>query len=290
VETVLARVTRADVAADPFPHVVVRDAIHESVCARLLEELPPLERLTRGVDYKSNQRFDYRASDVLRDVGIGPTWREIIETHVSQRFLDETLALFGDDVRRLYPGLEHELGDLGSLRAGVRRVDSFESADVLLDAQIAVNTPVTGPPTSVRRGHLDLPDKLFVGLLYLRLPEDDSTGGDLELYRYATDRPVFEGQMIADEQLELVRSIPYERNVLVLFLNGPAALHGVTARSHTVYPRFFMNVVAEVQRPLFELDVPSREAPVSKAHALERRALAAARAARSFLAGSGMGL
>jgi hypothetical protein len=290
VRSVLAGVTREDVAVDPFPHVVVRDAVEDAVCTRLLEELPPLERLTRGAEYKSNQRFDYRASDVLRDSSIGPTWRQMIETHVSQGFLDEALGLFGDDIRRIYPWLEGELGALGSLRAGVRRVDTFARADVLLDAQIAVNTPVTGPATSVRRGHLDLPDKLFVALLYLRHPDDDSEGGDLELYRYATDRPVFEGQMIGDEQLELVRTVPYERNVLVFFLNCPTALHGVTARSPTVHPRFFMNVVAEVPRRLFDLDVPTRARPAPRARTARGRALALARRARSFLAWPGMGL
>ena len=38
----------------------------------------------------------------------------------------------------------------------------------------------------MREAHLANPNKLIVGLYYLRHPEDDSTGGDLQLCRYAT--------------------------------------------------------------------------------------------------------
>lgn len=191
-------------------------------------------------------------------------WRDVVRAHVSQSFLDRALQLFGDHISAAYPSFEQQFRPLGSLKAGIRRQQTFDDVDVLLDAQISLNTPVTGEATSVRRGHVDASNKLFVGLLYLRHPDDDSTGGDLELYRYATDRPVFEGSeswtAIDDSQLELAKTVPYGRGTLVFFLNRKDALHGVTPRSPTSTPRLFMNLVAEVRRPLFEvpLATPSR--------------------------------
>ena len=51
-----------------------------------------------------------------------------------------------------------------------------------MDAQIVTNRPAAADATGVRGPHLDMPDKLISGLVYLRSSEDDSEGGDLELY------------------------------------------------------------------------------------------------------------
>src|SRR5205823_10197992 len=114
---------------------------------------------------------------------ISPLWREFIKAHVSQEFLNELVTLFGDDIRAIYPSLEETYARLDRWRAGTRSMDNYRRAEVLLDAQICVNTPVAGQPSSVRGAHIDNTDKLFAGLYYLRHPDDDSTGGDLEIYR-----------------------------------------------------------------------------------------------------------
>jgi hypothetical protein len=264
--SVLSRLQRADVRQDPFPHIVSSEALDDVLCDHLIDQFPPLELITQGTSTKSNKRYNLSATDVLDDSRVSPLWREVVSTHVSQAFLDQALELFADPIRNAYPSFEQEFGPLQSLRAGVRRQQTFEDGvDVLLDAQISVNTPVTGETTSVRRGHVDAHNKLFVGLLYLRHPDDDSTGGELELYRYATDRPIFEGTStwtaIDDGYLEFAERVPYQKNQLVFFLNTPDALHGVTPRSRTATPRLFMNLVAEVRRPLFDVPLASPPRP-----------------------------
>jgi hypothetical protein len=265
VESVLAKATPDFIVPEPFPHIVLPRAVEDGVCARLIEEFPPLDLIAKGQGAKSNRRFDHRAFEALDDPRISPLWRETLAAHVSQAFLDQALQLFAGTIRQTYPRFEREFGELAGLRAGVRRVDTFESADVLLDAQISLNTPVTTAPTSVRAGHLDSHTKLFVGLLYLRHPDDDSTGGDLELYRYATKHPRFDGtprySAIEADQIELVQTVPFEANILVFFMNSFQALHGVTPRSRTDVPRLFMNLIAEVREPLFEVPVRAPATP-----------------------------
>jgi hypothetical protein len=257
--SVLSTARPEQIGADPFAHLAVDDALSAELSERLIREFPPVELIVGSSEYRSNKRFNLSAADTLEDERVSQVWRDVVRTHVSQPFLDRALELFGDHIRAAYPSFEQQFGPLGSLKAGIRRRHTFEDdgVDVLLDAQISLNTPVSGEATSVRRGHVDAPNKLFVGLLYLRHPDDDSTGGDLELYRYATDRPVFEGSQswtaIDDSQLEVAKTVLYKRGTLVFFPNTKDALHGVTPRSPTPAPRLFMNLVAEVRQPLFEV-------------------------------------
>ncbi len=267
-DTVVSRLTPSDVVRHPFPHVVVRDALDAEICDRLIAEFPPLEVVAQGQSYYSNQRFSYHGNEAMDDPRLSPLWRDLVRTHQSQAFLDQMLWLFADSIHDSYPWFAARLGALDGLRAGVRFHDTFEDADVLIEAQPSINTPVTGPPRSVRAGHLDNPNKLFVGLFYLRHPDDESSGGDLELYRYATRRPVFDGHEIDRRYIEPIETVRYERNVAVLFLNTPDSLHGVTPRSNTPTSRFFVNLNLEVRDDLFEM--PGRQVRPRRAPHLAR--------------------
>jgi hypothetical protein len=276
-ESLVARVSKADVVEEPFPHVVVREPLDPNLCDRLIAEFPSLDVISEGRPHKSNQRLNYRARRATDDPLLSPLWREMVATHVSQGFLDQLLGLFGESIRRTYPSFERTIGPPESLRAGVRYIDTFETADVLLEAQPAMNTPVTAAPSSVRAGHLDNANKLIVGLYYLRHPDDDSTGGELELYRYATRRPVFEGHEISHRCIESVKTIPYEKNVLFLFLNTAHSLHGVTVRQPTPWARLFFNLGAEVRTDLFAIPTPWPRRVARRARATARRVVRAAR-------------
>ena len=240
-----------EILETPHACIALEHAVDDELSSALLAEFPPLEVVAQGTELGSNKRFSLPAADALGDERIAPVWREFVAAHTSQRFLDQLIELFADDIRRLYPSLEQRLGSLDELRAGNRKRDSWDAADVMLDAQISVNTPVTGRPDSVRSWHLDNADKLFAGHFYLRHPDDHSTGGDLELGRFRRGRRGLRGPMIYSTFVERVRTVKYERGTLVLFLNSPDAIHGVTVRSHTDVPRYFLNLVAEVEQPLF---------------------------------------
>jgi hypothetical protein len=251
-DSLLARVTPADIVEEPFPHVVVREPLDAALCNRLIAEFPPMEGMTGYRADASNKRLNYHATDALANEQLSPLWREMLLAHLSQAFLDELLGVFGESIGLTYPELAKSFAET-SPRAGVRWVDSYDSADILLEAQPAANTPVTGAATAVRGGHLDNPNKLIVGLYYLRHPDDDSTGGDLQLYRYTTEHPAFEQHEISQRYIEAAKTIPYQTNVLVLFLNSPLSLHGVTPRHPTHWPRLFLNLGAEVNGDLFAI-------------------------------------
>ena len=101
--------------------------------------------------------------------------------------------------------------------------------------------------------HIDDPRKFLTGLFYLRHPDDDSSGGDLELYKLKHNHPKFRGQDAKRSQIEDVTTVKYERNVFVLFVNSLRAVHAVSVRSYTTWPRYLVNLVGEVQEPLADL-------------------------------------
>jgi hypothetical protein len=268
-KTLLSKVQASDVITEPFPHIIVKDALEEDIYLKLVTEFPSIATLNKGVDNKgkdlsSNKRLHYLAKESLIDAQITPLWKEFLALHTSSTFLQEFLHIFKEPILQMYPDFEKKYGSFKTVRAGLRKVDTFETADVLLDALISINTPVVTKPTAVRRAHIDLPDKLFAGLFYMREPQDISTGGDLEIYKFKNGKPYgFRKCESAARYVEYVKTIKYERNLFVLFINSINSLHGVTVRSLTNCPRYFVNLVGEVKKPLFDTS-PYQELPHMK--------------------------
>lgn len=242
-------------AADPFPHYAITDALPREAFEALVAAFPANEAVMQGGSPGDNRRYSWSAHDTLAAATLDPAWRAFVEAHVSQAFLDGVLRALADDIRALYPGIEAAVGrPLAEWRAGLRRRDTFATADVLLDAQICINTPVVSQPSSVRGPHVDKPNKLFAGLYYLRPPHDtDTRGGELELYRLRNRAARFDGAELSPRDVALARTVPYAGNTFVLFLNSLEALHGVTPREVTPNTRCFFNLVGEVDVPLFDL-------------------------------------
>lgn len=253
--SVLQHAHASAVAESPYPYIVIPNALPAELCEQLIAGYPPLGQL--GVDTgRNNARWSYPACRVRENHAIDQAWRDIIAYHVSRAFYDEFLDLFAGAIVKQFPAAFPDEETLRGLRLGLREADSFDQADILLDAQICGNTPVTRA-RSVKPTHIDSHRKLFAGLLYLRRDDDDSVGGDLEVRRF---RPGFSGSKRArcydgvyvdNDCTDLVETVRYEKNVLVMFINTLESLHGVTPRLQTPHARLFMNLVGEVQTPLF---------------------------------------
>jgi hypothetical protein len=250
--TVLSKAKPEDVVLEPFPHIVIHDAIDEALCDELISCFPRVEDITKTTENPNNARFSMPAVDAISDSSIAQVWQDFVRSHTSQEFWNQWLDLFAESIRNHYPNFESTFGNLASLKAGLRKVEG-ESADIQCDAQICINTPVT-TQSRVRGAHVDLANKIYAGLFYMRHPDDDSTGGELEIIRARNlSKLKFDGQFASYDDVEVIKTVPYRKNVLVMFLNCETALHGVTERSVTNSPRMFMNLVGEVSTQLFTL-------------------------------------
>lgn len=247
------------VRREPFPLVIVKNVLPPQLIADIKSGLPPLDVLLEGKTFTSNQRFNYSAAAVAANSTIPTGLKDLVAEHLSQAFLDDIIRLFGDQILQHYPDFEQRFGSLTSLKAGVRGQANDSPRNVYLDSQIAFNTPVEIGGTTVRGPHLDDPRKLFVGLFYLRLDDDQSRGADLEIYRSKVQPSRLDITRTANlADMELLETVKYEANTLVLFLNTPSSFHGVKPRSRTSFHRVFLNLLGEMPSPLFEIE-PSRD-------------------------------
>ena len=267
--SILSNVTAGDLRVDPYPHLIVRNALDPELFATLDAEFPSDELV---VDRRPLQDtwYDYPACRVIRDERVSALWREFFAYHVSREFFRELAALFGDRIRETAPGLERSVGRrLEDFKVGMRpggKGDPFApGADVSMECQFYVN--YSRAPRVVRGPHVDRTTELFAALLYFRQAEDGCTGGDLEICRaiendvYPSGDSVRIDELPAEicrEKVETVNTATYSANTLVLFLNSPRSIHSVSQRSPTPLTRRHINFCCDVTTDLFELRLPPR--------------------------------
>jgi hypothetical protein len=252
--SILGNLDASQIVLEPYPHVVVRDALDHAYYAELDAAYPELNTIAGDGPLPNNKLYNRSAHDIVDDMVIPEIWRDFFAYHTSRAFLKEVLAFWAGAIALEYPDLEARAGrSLAELTSGIRRAGRQATpenldADVMLDCQFGINSPVT-VPTSVRVPHVDNPFKLFAGLLYFRSPDDRSDGGDLTLFRikdegYCHDRKL----NVPEHFIERFAEVPYRANTFIMWLNTQRSLHGVTPRSMTDMPRRYVNFLGESYR------------------------------------------
>lgn len=231
----------------PYPHSYTSICLPNAIYQMLSDSLPPWQAIA-GEKLENNVRKDLSACALLKSKTLAPIWKDFIEYHTSHDFYLQILDRFEKYFMEFYP----QLGNLRDYKTAVRF--GGEKADIYLDCQLSINTPVTEKST-VSVPHVDSPLELFASLLYMKQPDDDA-GGDLVLQK-AIRSPMFHGKRRAD--LDCVRdykTIPYAPNTYVCFVNSPLSIHSVTEREVTDKPRWLVNISLEFMddaKPLFKV-------------------------------------
>lgn len=246
--SLLADLTPADIRTDPFPHIVADRPMAADLYAELSAGFPSFQRMgwvCAPEAVPSNQRFELSARMILAAPDLSDAWKAFVARHSGPEFLAEVAALFdGHWDPALLAALDgHITGHETERRDLTRPV----TGRIQQDARMEINTPVRGRPSSSRGPHLDTANRLFTCLFYLRTPEDDAVGGDLLLYRWrhgATRR--VDAYQLPEEAVDVVASVPYAANRLVIFPQGIDALHGVSIRHPTPHTRRYAFITAEL--------------------------------------------
>jgi len=263
--SILNKVTREDVRLHPFPHIVIKNALQPSLYKALERGYPTYQEIIRtrfGKDMKisPNVRIDVPAAAVLNSKILSQEWHKFVKFHTSNTFFKEIIDVFEEAIGLYLGGFESLYGKIHEhIQTGVRGLGSTKYTDLLLDAQIGINTPVVGDPSRVRGIHIDNCQEVFAALLYFRDSSDQSEGGELELYEciqtecseYSMSERDFLSKKLGwdvqydETKFKKVDTIPYEPNQLVLFINGPHSFHAVTPRTKSSYPRRLVNILGE---------------------------------------------
>ena len=85
--------------------------------------------------------------------------------------------------------------------------------------------------------------------IYLRKNEDNTVGGDLDLYKLKENAPqkyASNSLRVPVRYLDKLKTIKYENNSAVFFVSHPLAIHGVTPRSVGIYERRLINFSLEL--------------------------------------------
>jgi hypothetical protein len=251
VHSVLKKAKKENISRYPFPHIIIENALDEDLYCQLEKEYPFETKIEGNSGLGSNIRHQISAVDGLReDSRLSNLWKEFVDYHTSYSFYKEVYDLFSADISEKYPFI---------LREASTGVLYRDSADIFMDCQPGVNTPVTDK-SSVKISHIDNPTQIYASLLYFRDDKDDSSGGDLELYKYASDKYRFHGpRLIKQKYVEATSIVPYKKNTFVIFLNSINSIHGVTPRGLTKYQRRLVNIIGstgkyyENDKKLFEI-------------------------------------
>jgi len=246
----LADVKQGDIVTEPYAHHTQNDVVPAPLYKELAAEFPTLATIVNErSDIGSNDAARMTVKQVLGDRRISPLWREFFEYHTSADYWREVTRLFAVHFRREFPGLEDRVGRAYEDWRVVPRGYAGE-ADVRLDCQFVMNTPVKRK-SSVKTAHIDLCDKIFSALYYMRDPRDQSQGGDLDIYDWRRE-PRFIKHRALNRDVEVVKTVPYRANSYLFFVNSPQAVHGVSPRDTTDVPRRYINFIAELPVKAFE--------------------------------------
>jgi hypothetical protein len=226
-------------AGEPFAHCDWRDAVDASLYSALAAEFP----IGQFSDLGGNNRVHRLGSKMLlANPETSASWRELMKYLTSQAYWNDLLDVFGAELRSRHGHLEQAAGKpFESWRASRRG----EGGDVELEALAVINTSVLSKPSHVRGPHIDQAQKLWSGLLYMRAGDDDTPGGELVLRR-PKGEPRFDRCFIPRALTEVVKTIPYEANHFVGFVNSTRAIHSVGLRPVTPHIRRYVDLVVEL--------------------------------------------
>lgn len=235
---------------DPYPYFVIDDALPIEIYNSLDESFPEYEKIIKsnmGIkNYEENTAYRLNAAQSLADTSISNDWKNFIQYHTSSEFTDELFDIFKDSILQIYKVGKEKLPN--SQNIGVRFTGNHHFNT---DCQFVINTPTSGD-TQVIGPHLDNPKEFYAGLFYMKNHNDDSSGGNLTTHKFV-GKPSFYGKSrVREENVNLIEEIEYKQNRLVVFLNSPLSIHGVTKRSKTNSYRKYMNIIGEFNNELFD--------------------------------------
>ena len=230
---------------DKFPYLIIDDALPVDLYKKLNDTFPKYEKIIAGNEYKENFAYRYNAFNSLKDNEISSVWKEFIRFHTSYNFLEEFYDIFGEAIKKIYKVEKERLFNKDNIGVRFEKKNHFN-----LDCQFVINTPTSGD-TKVIEPHLDNAVEFYAALLYMKDKDDSSEGGNLITYDFK-DKPSFYGKSrVKEENVNLIEEIEYKQNRLVMFLNSPYSIHGVSKRSRTAFYRKYINIIGEFNFELF---------------------------------------
>jgi hypothetical protein len=259
-------VTKRDVVADPFPHIVSEQMIEPALYTRLRADYPDAsifeeQKSMSSAGSRTGQGFDiYRGDDAYaRLIERSEAWAEFDGYINSRAFVDKFLELFGPHLdkagikadidaeqysRDLVEGrdilTEHQT--LADRVGGLARKVLPRSRDrVRLFTRLDIHKALTGYAKAV---HCDRPNRLCSFVLYfVDADKEGLKGGQLTLHAHRETKPVEKYERHPKpEDAPVIATLTPKENLGVLFACCNNSYHGVTAVESEGIERDFLYI------------------------------------------------
>jgi len=235
----------------PYPHFFINKCFPDKIYNQLSNDYKLIiNYLSKNYDFKTlnNTRLQINSENFLKEDFFKKTiWYEFIKYHTSKEFLQDLVLIFEKDLENYYPEIYKAFNNFYNEKNYLKiRNNDNKSHRFVIDCQPGINTPVI-EKSNVRGPHVDNPVEIFGGLFYLRDENDNSKGGDLDIYDAENNKIYFEGKAEVKNisKLKKVKMYKYDKNQCIFFLNSLKTIHGVTERSETKFTRNLTNFVIE---------------------------------------------
>lgn len=247
--SVLQRFQPHHLHLEPFPYIMIEDALPQELYHQLAEQYP---ESSLGGHTHGFSDFRYYQKD-FTDEHVTPLWQEFVAFHSSRAFKDQVVRAIEPGLRKLYPEITDKYLEVDTILRHTGKPKGVAAMEV----QFVMNSADT---EKIRTPHLDQGRELFACLFYMKKPDDTSIGGDLYIYeKIAPDFQFRSGRLAPEDQIRPVASMPYRANNLVIFLNSSNSIHGVGPRTNAQVIRRYVNITCHIREKLFLLDKTHEE-------------------------------
>lgn len=259
--SILNRFDSSKYFLDPYPHLIINNVFDEKIYQELEKDFQNIlinQFKEKKEFFSENTRVQLAASEIINNKNLkSKIWKDFVEYHCSKEFFLKFFDIFEREIYALLPDVYKKIeenknnknfteirSDFHKSRNELKKNNS--KCDFVLDCQPSITTPNISGQKSVRGPHIDSPYKLYAALFYLRDPRDNLQGGDIILYK-SKKNTQFNNKtnVINHNDLEEKKLFKYGKNNLVMHLNSPITIHGVSERANGNYRRNLVNIISE---------------------------------------------
>ena len=222
------------VETDPWPHIMIKNALPQNIHDDLLSTLPD-KRLNQKQPVNEHGKLTWKVYEIIPEqYPVSNIWKEFIDFHTSREFFDQVLDIFSPWTEKLpIPKENIILTD--------RTVGAAPGDNCYTEFGFVKHPPVNN--ISNRTPHTDNEKEIYAGLLYLKYPEDKSTGGGLALHKADNLKMNVKREYVNPGPI--IKVCPYESNNFVIFFNNKKSQHSVEPRHNAEHPRWSINLFGQ---------------------------------------------
>jgi hypothetical protein len=236
----LEKIKNAKVITSPFPHLVIDNFLREETVQNLHNELR--DNLSKEKINKAGIFTKELEKNSVKQFGAFDLNHEFLKNNESLKLSSRVNEFFGSFeftdslIKKLSGFLENSSGL--EKKYFEKNRNNFNN-----DSRLAFVPP--SDATKRREIHLDAPNTIIVFLYYIRLPEDYSFGGSLNLlskeerYLFKSKLQTFFSDMlnVYPSDLNIEKTYDYLDNRLVVMCASGYSWHEVSTRRYATTPR-----------------------------------------------------